>query len=44
MTAALSIIASVYPIGASASPDPTMAGFDYLNKYLIPNSGYPSDV
>ena len=44
VTAVTSTTTSACPIGASVSPDPTMAGFDYSNEYPILNPGYSSDV
>ena len=44
VTAATSTTASACPNGASASPDPTMAGFDYSNEYPVLNPGFSSDV
>ncbi|MCJ1348808.1 hypothetical protein MMC31_007041 [Peltigera leucophlebia] len=39
-----STTASACPLGAFASPDPTMAGFDYSNEYPVLNPGYSSNV
>ena len=44
VTAMTSTTASVCPLGAYASPEPTMAGFDYSNEYPVLNPGYSSDV
>ena len=44
ITALISTTASACALGASASPDPTMAGFDCSNEYPILSPGYSSDV
>ena len=44
VTALTSTTSSACPLGASASPDPTMAGFDYSGEYPILKPGYSSDV
>ena len=44
VTAVTSTTDSACPLGASASPDPTMAGFDYSNEYPVLSPGYSSDV
>ena len=43
VTAMTSTTASACPLGAYASPDPTMAGFDYSNEYPVLNPGYSSN-
>lgn len=44
VTAVTSTTASACPLGAFASPDPTMAGFDYSGEYPVLSPGYSSDV
>ena len=44
VTAMTSTTASACPLGAYASPEPTMAGFDYSNEYPVLIPGYSSDV
>ncbi len=44
VTATTSTTASACPLGAYASPEPTMAGFNYSDEYPVLIPGYSSDV